>query len=50
MSDEQKVLDNYRAMNQQAKAHYLALGERMAFKFPELPATLLRLVVGKLVK
>ena len=50
MTDEQKILNNYRAMNAQAKAHYLALGDRMASKFPQLPVAFLRLVVSKLIK
>lgn len=49
MTDEQKVLKNYRSMNAQAKAHYLALGDRLAAKFPMLPASFLRLV-SNLVK
>lgn len=50
MTDEQKLIKNFRAMNEQAKAHYLALGDKLSAKFPALPPTFLRLVGGKLVK
>ena len=50
MTDEQKIIKNFRTMNAQAKAHYLGLGVRMAKRFPELPAVFLRLVSSKLVK
>ncbi len=50
MTDEQKILNNFQKMNAQAKAHYLALGEKLAGKFSELPPVLLRLVSSKLVK
>lgn len=49
MTDEQKILKNFQGMNAQARAHYLALGDRLAAKFPALPAPFLRLV-GNLIK